>query len=453
MKSKNEILSIVLLLIVMILSVASLTYMVVTKGSLILIVLLGLLFVVSVYRLFYVYNARNRKLSIFFDAIRNEDSSLVFPEKVGSPSLRHLHVSLNKLNRLIADIKLRNERNELFYCELIEQSATGLLSFDELGYIDVMNSAAKRYLGVIQLSNLKLLEQMNPELHQILTQLKTGEKTVVKNMVGNELVSLSVQGSDMQFGNQRHRLISLQDIRYELEESEIDSWQKLIRVMTHEIMNSIAPITSLSHTLLHFFQKQGKTIDPIQLNSSIIADTIEGLNIIEERGKGLIHFVDNYRKLAKVPQPIFSTLNVKTWVQGMTLLFKPTMEQHGIRFSTSLSKGIDLIQTDEKLLDQLMINLMTNAIEAVCSNPERDVPSIGLSVRKSSANTLLLELSDNGPGIDESLMDKIFVPFFTTKEGGNGIGLSLSRQLASKLNMKLSVRSKPSQGSTFQLEL
>lgn len=116
------------------------------------------------------------------DDCNDHGNSLVFPEKVGSASLRHLHVSLNNLNRLIADIKLRNERNELFYRELIEQSAAGLMSFDESGYIDVMNNAAKRYLGVVQLSNLKLLEQKNPEVHQILTQLKTGEKTVVKTI-------------------------------------------------------------------------------------------------------------------------------------------------------------------------------------------------------------------------------------------------------------------------------
>lgn len=182
MNSKNELQNILFLLLGICLCVAALTYLVVIKGSLLFLVLLGLLLVAAVYRLLYVFNARNRKLGHFFDAIRNEDSSLVFPEKVGSASLRHLHVSLNNLNRLIADIKLLNERNELFYRELIEQSATGLMSFDESGYIDVMNNAAKRYLGVVQLSNLKLLEQKNPEVHQILTQLKTGEKTVVKTI-------------------------------------------------------------------------------------------------------------------------------------------------------------------------------------------------------------------------------------------------------------------------------
>lgn len=453
MNQRHEQRTIVFLVLGCCLTVCISTYWLVKGFSPLLLLPIGGLLLLLFWLLLRVYNSRNRKLSYFFDAIRNEDTTLSFPETVSDKSLRQLHASLNKLNRQIADIKLRNEQNELFFSQLIEQSATGLMAYDEDGYLTVMNGAAKRFLGVAHLANLRLLEQKNPPLHQAVTQLKTGEKVVVKTVVGNEMLTLSIQAADMQFGVKHHRLLSLQDIRHELEESEIDSWQKLIRVMTHEIMNSIAPITSLSHTLLHFFSKQGQPIDPAQLTPATVSDTIEGLTVIEERGNGLIHFVDNYRKLAKVPQPVFGPLDVKTWVQGFTLLFKPTLEQHAIRFNASFAQGIDPIQTDEKLLNQLMINLMTNAIEAVCSKPDGEERCISMQVHPSTNQSVLIELTDNGPGIEDELLDKIFVPFFTTKQGGNGIGLSLSRQLARQLNLKLSVRSQPGAGCTFQLEL
>lgn len=423
------------------------------KGlSVIILVLIGMLLVVDIYLTLRIFKARNDKLSAFFEAIRNEDTSLVFPEQTGDASTQKLHASLNKLNKQIGEIKMQSERNELFYRELIEQSSTGLLSFDEAGYIDVINSAAKRYLGVVNLVNMKLLSQKNPALYQTITQLKVGERITVKTLVGKQLESLAIQAADMQFGNQRHRLISIQNIRYELEEKEIDSWQKLIRVMTHEIMNSIAPITSLSQTLLSFYRKQQQNIDPELLTQDVVSNTVEGLNVIEERGKGLIHFVDNYRKLAKVPQPNFAPLDLKNWIQKMTLLFKPTLQEHNIQFIVGLASTMTTIQTDEKLLDQIFINLMTNAIEAVSNKVDGAERKIHLSVQETPEKSVMIQFSDNGSGIDESLMDKIFVPFFTTKEGGNGIGLSLSRQIASKLNMKLSVQSPPNQGSIFTLE-
>ena len=454
MNTNNNQFNIILLIMSVSLTTAAIVWIILSDANMLYLIPLGALWIGLLFRLIYIFNESNRKLSYFFEAIRNEDTSLIFPEQRGNKSVRRLNASINGLNRKISEILLRNERNEMFYRELIEQSTTGLMSFDDAGYVTVMNSAAKKYLGVIQLANMQLLAQKNPLLHQTVTQLKPGEKCIVKSVVDNELLTLSVQTTEMHFGNQRHVIVSIQDIRYELEEAEIDSWQKLIRVMTHEIMNSIAPITSLSHTLLGFLNIKDKPVEPNQLTTAIISDTVEGLNVIEERGKGLIHFVENYRKLAKIPQPTFKTVDVKVWIQGLYLLFKPTFEQFYISFSYSSEDRIRTILTDEKMLNQIMINLMNNAIEAVCSNPDTEPREISLSVRMSNINeSIHIELSDNGSGIEDDIIDKIFVPFCTTKEDGNGIGLSLSRQLASKLNMKLGICSRQKKGTTFRLEL
>jgi two-component system, NtrC family, nitrogen regulation sensor histidine kinase NtrY len=436
-------------LLVFSLTTAALMYVLLFDCSIILLVLLGLALLAEVFDFVHFFNAQNRKLSYFFEAIRNEDTSLLFPEKVTDRSLKVLYKGMNDLNRMISEIKIRNETNERFFRELIEHSSTGLMTLDHRGYVEVINSTAKKYLGVVQLTNINLLKQKNQLLYDAITLMKPGEKKIIQTMVAMEPVSLSLQCSELRFGDDSFQLISLQDIGHELEENEIDSWQKLIRVMTHEIMNSIAPITSLTNTLLRFFHQGERPKMPEELTDADISNTIEGLSVIEERGKGLIHFVDNYRQLAKVPKPIFAPLEVKPWVRGLGLLFQPELQRRSIQFEFSLDPSITTLMTDEKLLNQVMINLMTNAIDALDTISEKQTAKIQLSVRATSSDGIHIELYDNGCGIDESLMDKIFVPFFTTKEGGNGIGLSLSRQIVRKLNGKLTVQSAVGQGCRF----
>jgi len=399
------------------------------------------------------FNAVNRKLSYFFDAIRNEDTTLKFSENVKNKSLLGLHKSLNDLNKVISEVKTRNETNERFFKELIEHSTTGLMSIDPDGYVEVMNQQAKNYLGVINLSNIRLLQQLNLPVFDVLKTIKPGEKVILKQIIKNNLVNLSIRSSELCFGDKRYQLISLQDIHLELEENEIDSWQKLIRVMTHEIMNSIAPITSLTNTLIRFFKNGEKVRAPEELTSEDISNTLTGLAVIEDRGKGLMHFVDNYRKLTRIPNPVFEPMNIHTWVESFGFLFRSEFLKNNWVYQSQIDSGLHTVLTDEKLFGQVMINLMTNAMDAIKQNSSDNPGKITLVIRSSSSQTVQFVLSDNGCGIDESLMDKIFIPFFTTKEGGNGIGLSLSRQIIRKLNGKISVQSVQNKGSVFIVEL
>jgi len=461
---KRQSFVIILKLIVLFLTTVGLSYAIFLHSSLVFSLLIGLLLIVEAMDFVHFFDAQNRKLAFFFEAICNEDTTLIFSEQVKDKSLRALHTSLNNLNRKISDIKIKNETNERFFRELIEHSTTGLMSVDQDGYVELINSSAKKYLGIVQLSNISLLHQKNPLLYDTITEILPGEKKTIKTMVAKEPVSLSVQSSELKFGDKTFKLISLQDIGHELEENEIDSWQKLIRVMTHEIMNSIAPITSLTQTLQHFFRADGVPKRPEAITESDISNTLEGLSVIKERGNGLIHFVDNYRKLAKVPKPVFAPLELKQWAHGIGLLFQPEFQNRDIHFSMYHDPSATTLLTDEKLLDQVMINLMTNAIDALScltSLDEADTRveashtpgKIQLTIRNTPSGNVQIELSDNGCGIDDSLLDRIFVPFFTTKEGGNGIGLSLSRQIVRKLNGKLFVHSVKNQGSRFVVEI
>jgi two-component system, NtrC family, nitrogen regulation sensor histidine kinase NtrY len=446
-------LSIVVRLLVFAATTASLMYFLFLKPSDIFAALMVLALLLETLHFIHYLNALNRKLAYFFDAIRNEDTTLKFPENVKNKSLLGLHKSFNNLNRMISDIKIKNETNERFFRELIEHSSTGLMSVDSDGYVEVINRQAKRYLSVVHLSNVHLLQQLNKPMYEVIETIKPGERIILKQMVKRDLVNLSVQSSELRFGEKLYRLISMQDIRYELEENEIDSWQKLIRVMTHEIMNSIAPITSLTNTLMRFFRSGEKARSPEELTAEDISNTLGGLAVIEERGRGLMHFVENYRKLTKVPDPIFEPMSIRAWSNSFDYLFRSDLLKNNWQYRCHLDPNLQTLLTDEKLFNQVMINLMANAMDAIRQNDPANPGRITLSIRSSPSQNVLFELADNGCGIDESVMDKIFVPFFTTKDGGNGIGLSLSRQIVRKLNGKLSVQSVKGVGSRFFVEI
>ncbi len=445
--------SIVFRLLVVVATTALLMCLILVKPvPVAIIALLLVLFIEIIYFVQYL-NAVNRKLSYFFDAIRNEDTTLKFPENIKNKSLLGLHKSLNNLNKAISEIKIKSETNERFFRELIEHSSTGLMSVDPDGYVEVMNHQAKKYLGVINLSNIRLLQQLNPPVFEVLETIKPGERIILKLKIKHNLINLSIQSSELCFGEKRYQLVSLQDIRHELEENEIDSWQRLIRVMTHEIMNSIAPITSLTNTLIHFFRTGEHVRLPEELTSDDINNTLTGLSVIEDRGKGLMHFVENYRKLTKIPNPVFEPMDIHAWADAFGFLFRSDILENNWLFESQIDPNLHTVLTDEKLFNQVMINLMTNAMDAIRQNQSDHPGKILLNVRSSTSHTVLFELSDNGCGISESQLDKIFIPFFSTKEGGNGIGLSLSRQIIRKLNGKISVKSKEQLGSRFIVEI
>jgi len=195
---------------------------------------------ISVWNLIYFMNSINRKVAFFFDAVSNDDTTLHFPEKLRSKSLSTLHKSINQLNNHISNIKIKNEYNERFFREIMKYSATGLMAIDDKGYIELINNSALHLIGMPYISHIHLLKQKNKELFDQLTQLQPGQNNTIKLLHGTDLRLILLKVAHLSFGEQKYRLYSLNDIKAELEENELDSWQKLIRVMTHEIMNSIA---------------------------------------------------------------------------------------------------------------------------------------------------------------------------------------------------------------------
>ena len=390
-----------------------------------------LLFVIPVplatFTIIHHFNQSNRQIAFFFEAIRNEDSSLKFPSSIRQKSLRHLYQSLNNLNERINEIKLQNEYLEKYYQSFIQHAGTGLMAINRNNEVEIMNDKAFEYADILPFTPLHLVPLRNPDLYNFLMDCKPGESSTYKQFTGDSQINLLIRSKEIRYGDKVSRLISLQDIRNELDEKELDSWQKLIRVLTHEIMNSIAPIVSLTGTLQKFFIDKGKPVPPGRINDEVIENVIEGLETIGERGSGLVNFVNNYRKLTRIPQPEPETFRLRDWLDQIGLLLHEQMEQLQITFETRIDDKATELNGDKKMLTQVMINILNNAMEALSEIPGKR--KIRITADPVRPNHTKIVIANNGPMIPAEVIDKIFIPFFTTKESGSGIGLSLSRQI------------------------
>jgi nitrogen fixation/metabolism regulation signal transduction histidine kinase len=410
---------------------------------------LVLVVLISFFNLIYFLNSMNRKVAFFFDAVTNDDTTLHYSELNRTLSLKALHQSFNRLNKHIADIKIKNEHNEKFFHEMLKSSATGLLAVDEEGYIEEINDSALNFIGLPHITHIDLLKQKNSELYEQMMLITPGQSRTIKVLHGTELCLFSLKVALLNFGENRYRLYSISDIKSELEENELDSWQKLIRVMTHEIMNSIAPITSLSNTLSRIFIRNNNPLPAQEVTEKHVSNIIHGLEVIENTGKGLMRFVEDYRKLTKIPSPVFKPIHMSNWLNAIRLLMKNRLDEENITLRITKKGSLEEFIGDEKMLNQVMINMLNNAIDALKSAKKNK--KIIVSVSEDAAGRLRISITDNGKGIPAEEMDKIFIPFYTTKENGSGIGLSLSRKIMRLHRGSISVSSKPDVQTTFML--
>ena len=399
-------------------------------------ILPGIGVVWMVYSIFRTFNRVPEKISYFFNAIENEDSTLLFSEDIQHKATKELNMSLNRVNRLIQEVKLRNREQEQYYSMLLEQVVTGIVVVNENGNILQANSSAKELLNYQSLTHIEQLKRVDENLHLAFLRLRQeSAHQFVKVVHRNTVTQLSLQATTFKDHEKILRIISIHDISNELDAKEIESWQKLIRELTHEIMNSITPITSLSETLLKYYIPSGKPID-----EKTVANTVKGLEVINERGVGLIRFVESYRKLTKLSQPILKPIVLKNFIEHLLLLLESEPNFHRISFHVETGTPDLQVEADEAQLSQVFINIVKNAIQAVENVAE---PHITIRTRSIENGRNEIQVIDNGPGIPAEIMEQIFIPFFTTKENGSGIGLSLSRQIMKNHGGNIDVVSSP----------
>jgi nitrogen fixation/metabolism regulation signal transduction histidine kinase len=331
---------------------------------------------------------------------------------------------------------------------MLRSSATGLIAVDENGYVEHINEAALEFLAMPYISHIDILRQRNPEFYTHLQVIKPGQSRMVKVLYNNGLRLFSLKVAVLVFDDKKYRVYSISDIKAELEENELDSWQKLIRVMTHEIMNSVAPITSMSNTMSRILTKESKPLPVTDLSDKHISDVLEGLAVIENTGKGLMKFVDNYRRLTKIPNPVFLPVNIENWLNTIRLLTAERLSNENTELQIMNKSQAVTFTGDEKMLSQVMINLINNATDALIDTEKK---VIRIQVSDGVDGRLKINVSDNGKGINDDDIEKIFIPFYTTKENGSGIGLSLSRKIMRLHKGSLSASSVQGEMTTFTL--
>jgi nitrogen fixation/metabolism regulation signal transduction histidine kinase len=395
-------------------------------------------------------NRINKKLTYFFDSIQNEDFSQKFSANTGSKTLNRLCQNLKKISDQIENIHIENQRQEKYFEAMIEHISVGILSVNPDGFVVNCNSTAKRVVGLAQLTHIRQIEKVNNKLARLLNGIKLNEEKTITINIGLEQTTLLVKASEFKTNREQLKLISMHDIKKELDEKELDSWLKLIRVLTHEIMNSIAPVTSLSENLCSQFVKDGNPITISDINEGLINRTIQGLKVIHEQGQGLTRFVENYRKLTRLPKPEIAEVLVKNLFEKALMLFN---SQHGnsqINILQNFENDTQTIMADESQILQVLLNLLKNSADALAETAN---PTIKLDCITNRKGEVVISVTDNGPGIPPEMIDEIFVPFFTTRENGNGIGLSISRQLVRLNNGILKVKSTPNKETVFSLIL
>jgi nitrogen fixation/metabolism regulation signal transduction histidine kinase len=391
----------------------------------------------------------NRKLIRFFESIRHADFTSSFTDHELGKSFEGLNNEFNKVITAFNKNKTEKEEHFNYLLTVIQHVSIGIIVFKRDGNVDVFNNAVKRLLQIATLRKIENLKEISADLPDKLMQMKAGEKILLKLFIQDELVQLSIHATEFRMRGEEYVLVSFQDIHPELEQKEIESWQKLIRVLTHEIMNSITPISSLASTVSSMLNEYKSS------NPKITADEKEGLedilhaiSTIESRSKGLLNFVEIYRNLTRIPKPNFRYFSVSELFDRSLELLQPKINEYNILIKIKIFPQDLKILADPDLIDQVVINLLLNAVDAIKEVPD---PQITIVASTNLNNRITIEFADNGKGIKQDILDKIFMPFFTSKKTGSGIGLSLSRQIMQMHKGSISVRSKPGEGALFTL--
>ena len=388
----------------------------------------------------------NENIASFLNSIQFDDLSYSFKTASDDPLVKRLHEQLNE-----ALLKLRNSRREkdsefLFFKNIVMHVGIGLMVFKEDGSIEIFNSAARKLLKVNRAEKLDDLKEVSDTLVHVFEKLKTGGRELIRLKIGEELVQLSVYAIELNLRGENVKLISLQNIQSELEEKEMEAWQNLVRVLTHEIMNSVTPISSLAGIVEEELKPQVALVDAPPLSKDQLADIHLSLQTISKRSEGLIHFVKEFRSLTAIPKPRPVQIDVRGLFDELTILHKRDLADREIELITTVYPEDLTLSADKNMVEQVLINLIRNAIQSFEDQPTK---RIEIKAYVNDKSRVVIAIKDNGTGIDPEAMEKIFIPFFTTKKTGSGIGLSLSRQIMRQHQGTLTVKSTVGKGTEF----
>lgn len=368
---------------------------------------------ISIWWQLRLYRHHVRQVLFMIDALENNDNAFHFPEDQGTSESRQINHALNRVGHILYNVKAETAQQEKYYELILNCVSTGLLVLSDSGAVYQKNNEALHLLGLDIFTHIQQLSRVDSGLMGLIATCRSGDKLQTTFTNERETINLSIRVSDITVRKEHLRILALNDIHTELDEKEIDSWIRLTRVLTHEIMNSVTPITSLSDTLLSLVKTKDEEIR-------------NGLQTISSTGKGLLSFVESYRRFTRIPSPEPSLFYVKSFIDRMINLAKHQNPVGNISFRADVSPADLILYADENLISQVVINLLKNAIQAIGDQTDG---YISVRAHCNEEEEIIIEIKNNGPSIPPEVAEHVFIPFFTTKEGGSGIGLSISRQI------------------------
>ncbi|WP_020526429.1 sensor histidine kinase [Flexithrix dorotheae] len=411
-------------------------------------IILSVLIVIQVIELINFVTRTNKELSKFLSAIHHADFTVNFTNKKLGRSFSALNEAFTEIIKSYTQVKIEREAQFQFLEVIVKNIDIGLISIKNGSEIVLMNDAAEKLLKVPNLKNWSHFKNKSPKFGKEVESIFAGGSKLIEIVVNENIKQFAVNVVPLNIIGDEYELITFKDIKTELERKELEAWNKLIRILTHEIMNSLTPVSSLTETMLMLLEdKDGVQKPTAEINKEIIEDLRFSLKTIQKRSDGMLDFVDDYRKLTKIPAPVKEEVLVKTLFESVGRLMQAELKNKGVNLEIDLKFPLEKISADFKLIEQILINLITNGIHAL---EREENPKIKLSVAKSGENTIL-EVADNGKGIEKDKLDKIFIPFYSTRKGGSGIGLSLSKNIMNLHGGALEVYSEKGQGSRFSL--
>ena len=411
-----------------------------------LILLLVLVFQITD---FIIYtNRTNNIIARFVNNLVHKDLNDTFTEKSASGSFQKLFMTLNDVVHRMSENRLELEAQYNYLREIIDHINTGIISIKGTDEIHLINNVAKKLLVLGTVASWNDVRSGNPDLTNKIDRLKEGRNQLLELTLDNEPKLLSVNVSSLKISGTRYRIITLQDIRTEIEQKEIEAWYKLIQVLRHEIRNSVTPISSMTETISMLVRnRNGQPKKPGELSEQDLADLIISIHTVQERSEHLYNFVEKYRQLTGIPLPVKEEILLFHLLNGMAGLFREELLKNGICLVITPPDNTLRIEGDPSLIEQVLINLIKNSMKALQTT--RD-PEIRLSA-KETQNHATISVADNGEGIEPGMIRDIFLPFFTTHKEGTGIGLALSRQIMNLHGGFLSVESDPGIRTIFTM--
>lgn len=435
MSNKNFYINISIRLLIIIALSISATYFFLIEKNYWLVSVLVFSLIVSIILLVKYFNAINRWMSFFILGIENEDTTLKPPHKSGNKSIDDVYTGITRLNKLFKKAKVEISSQEQYFKKIINQSATGLFSINKNNRVININPAAVKLTQLYEHHHVNTFRHIDAALPDFLTHHPVKlSSAIFENQFGQKLL---FKLSDIKIAHENIRLVAVSDITKELDNGEVEAWIKLARTLSHEIMNNIAPITTLSQVISSYYQKGDNRIALEELNEKTITNTIKGLSVIGDRSSGLMKFVENYRKFTKLPKPEMKEENISNIINDSIMMVGTFSDFEKIKLIQKIPENI-LLKTDAQMFSQVIHNILKNAYESLI-NASLNQAILQITLIQSP-NQTSIQIANNGPRIAPEIKEQIFVPFFTTKEDGTGVGLSLSKQIMLKMNGDIYVK-------------